>query len=253
MVTGRTAGFDAFTAACASVEEAWQNIGKGEDVKSIVVEVRRLVTETGIDKLLHSGTRQGDQSMPESTCQDSQPPRKARRVRQSAAGGDDSATAESTDGKYILDFISRKLILGLNVTNIIDVDWEGVDMETLMLLSADMTGFLGSVDKSWSAATLSGFLFGRRDWALFASMYTCLMKDYTDNIFEKELAKKPWRKKAVEQEREDLLTRLSKGSYLNEAREFKASHGVTPCPFYCLTALAKRDLLVYVRKYVGTA
>ena len=80
------------------------------------------------------------------------------------------------DNHYIVKFVLLKILLA-RVANGMQVDWSKVTGSDLAMLAPDQNHNLGHFPCDMSAAEISTMLFGREDWALLASLYSCLWGD----------------------------------------------------------------------------
>ena len=76
-----------------------------------------------------------------------------------------------------------------------------------------------------SAADASGFVLGRRDHALFVSMWACLFGEVEQALSSEE------------RERDDVLKRLKSPEAAALVAAFQIEHGVPPCPLVLVRAL----------------
>ena len=74
-----------------------------------------------------------------------------------------------------------------------------------------------------SAADASGFVLGRRDHALFVSMWACLFGEVEQALSSEE--------------RGDVMKRLESPEAAALVAAFQIEHGVPPCPFVLVRAL----------------
>ena len=83
---------------------------------------------------------------------------------------------DTDDNTYFTGFVTRKfLILEFAIEESLrQMKWETVSLEMLRTISPDQIGALNGLPVDWNAAHLSLFLFGRSDWALFATCFPCL-------------------------------------------------------------------------------
>jgi hypothetical protein len=195
-----------FRAKCAALEAEWASLCAGAvpDAMEACTAVRRIVTRSGIASYLHgSGARRGQTSAREDTSDEEVLPR-----------------------GYILDFGVRKLMLALIHRGCLRVDWSCVTMAMLQQMTADSNEYMNSLPATWTAATLSSFLFGRTDWGLYASMWACLFGDLASN----------GRTRRPAQELSRLLERAMQGKYLDDVAAYVEEHGVVPCPALAFAA-----------------
>ncbi len=129
---------------------------------------------------------------------------------------------------YVIDWLSRKFCLGrfglhmnTHASTLGEEDaWESLPGTMLRGLSADSNEHLSALPEQWSAADVSGFVCGRRDWPMLASMFLCLWKEVADvcetrGCFEEVL---------------DFVS--SQQSLLRDtAVRFATRAGIPPCPF----------------------
>ena len=61
------------------------------------------------------------------------------------------------------------------------MDWHGLTLGDLRLMSADQNDHLAAFDPMTSAGALSHFFFGRADWPLLLSCFACLWHETIDS------------------------------------------------------------------------
>ena len=77
-------------------------------------------------------------------------------------------------------------------------------------MSCDQSGSLNAFDPNWSAADISNFVFGRPDWGLFVSLFSCVWHDALPD------AKGP---------REALIRDIKSGAFERAAAAMRSSTG----------------------------
>jgi hypothetical protein len=87
---------------------------------------------------------------------------------------------------YVRKFIDRKLFLLVLAAGSVHPDgWQSTAASALNSMLPDQHDFTSGFPDGWTAAEMSNLLFGRDDWAMFASMWACLWHD----VQEKHAAK----------------------------------------------------------------
>jgi hypothetical protein len=121
---------------------------------------------------------------------------------------------------YVRQFIDRKLILlVLAAGSACPRGWHGTSAASFTSLLPDQHAFTSGIPKTWTAAEMSNFLFGRDDWAVFASMWACLWHE----VYEKY---------ATQLEHiESFLAGGTSSPFAQRARALasKLGHNGTPC------------------------
>ena len=80
-------------------------------------------------------------------------------------------------GKYTRRYLLRSIIIAHLAQSQGEVDWETVSLCMLKSAVADQKDDLEGVPGTWSSAELSDFCFGRSDWGIFVSMFSCLWRE----------------------------------------------------------------------------
>ena len=126
-----------FLLACRAQQSAWQSVWKMREVTEVIATVCRVT-----------------QSMHEEA-----------NIFPSKVG-------------YVRKFIDRKLfLLVLAAGSINPGGWHSTAAASLKSMLPDQHDFTSAIPDRWTAAEMSNFLFGRDDWAVFASMWACLWHD----------------------------------------------------------------------------
>ena len=82
---------------------------------------------------------------------------------------------------YVRKCTDRKLMLLVLAAGSTDRGgWSTATAKSLTSLLPDQHEFTSGIPEQWSAAEMSNFLFGREDWAVFASMWACLWNEVHD-------------------------------------------------------------------------
>ena len=115
---------------------------------------------------------------------------------------------------YVSSFFLRK-VLWARVSNGMRVDWSKIFLSDLALMAPDKNNYLGHFPSDMSAAAISTMLFGREDWALLASMFSCLWGD-VERHFPTKLA--------------EIEASLSNGRFGMAASSLRVAMGCTPTP-----------------------
>ncbi len=114
------------------------------------------------------------------------------------------------DKGYVMMSVGRKIIIALLASGRASVDWASMSRPELEELCCDQNEFLKVLPKTWSAADISNFIFGRPDWGIFVSVFACLMKD----VF-----------KITSCSRETLIERLASPIFERAAAELRTTSG----------------------------
>ena len=126
-----------FLLACRAQQSAWQNVWEMKDVTQVIAAVCR------VTQAMH-----------------------------------DEARIFPTKVGYVRKFIDRKLfLLVLAAGSINPGGWHSTAAAALKSMLPDQHEFTSGIPDKWTAAEMSNFLFGRDDWAVFASMWVCLWHD----------------------------------------------------------------------------
>lgn len=111
--------------------------------------------------------------------------------------GDRTGVIATKTGDYVLDFLVRKHVLGVQMlwqmTCFSDVatqdlaatwGWDKLPRVELISLEPDQKQLMSALPEDWSCATMSSFVCGRPHWPLLASMFGCLWKEAADKLGE---------------------------------------------------------------------
>ena len=78
---------------------------------------------------------------------------------------------------YVCNWLVRKIMMADLLHQSIPVNWSSVSLTTVRAMCPDQSDVLSTIPTDWSADFLSQILFGRRNWALMASLFGCLWQE----------------------------------------------------------------------------
>ena len=134
-----------FLAACRAQQGAWQSLWEMKEVQQVIAAV----------------------------CQVTQSMHDEAKIFPSKVG-------------YVRKFIDRKLFLLVLAAGSVHSDgWQSTAASALNSTLPDQHDFTSGFPDGWTAAEMSNFLFGRDDWAVFASMWACLWHDVQEKYAAK--------------------------------------------------------------------
>ena len=81
------------------------------------------------------------------------------------------------DTAYVATSVVRKVVLAVLSSGRATADWASMRRAELEELCCDQNKLLKTLPETWSAADISNFIFGRPDWAIFVSLFGCLLRD----------------------------------------------------------------------------
>jgi len=98
----------------------------------------------------------------------------------------DGSLKKDLSMSYVQKSITRKIAIALLACGGAQTDWEKMTLKYLIKTCPDQHSFLEQFPESMSAADLSRFLYGRPDWAVFASASACLWHE-VGTTYDREL------------------------------------------------------------------
>ena len=152
---------------------------------------------------------------------------KAKRARKSPP--DASVDAAKISG-YCTEFLVRKLLLGKLAHEPCDIDWASITVTEFTRYCTDQAHALDSCPTEWSAEDLSMFLFGRKGWAIFASYFSCQLKNLLsdpDTRDESEIA--------------EVTEVLASKAWLKACRQRHATVGIAGHPLDLYNSLKSKE------------
>ena len=81
------------------------------------------------------------------------------------------------DTAYVVTSVARKVVIAMLSSGRATTDWASMRRAELEELCCEEIELLKRFPETWSAAEISDFIFGRPDWAIFVSLFGCLLRD----------------------------------------------------------------------------